>query len=40
MFDISGRSHGFWGHLRISMAAGAGLLLSIAACYFVWHWED
>jgi CHASE1-domain containing sensor protein len=40
MSDISGRLHELWGDWRISMAAGAGLLLSIAACYFVWHWED
>jgi diguanylate cyclase (GGDEF)-like protein len=40
MSDISGRSRRFWGYLRISVAAGAALLLSIAACYFVWHWED
>jgi CHASE1-domain containing sensor protein len=40
MSDISGRSHGFWGYLRISVVAGVGLLLSIAACYFVWQWED
>jgi CHASE1-domain containing sensor protein len=38
--DITRRSHRFWDNLRISTAAGIGLLLSLAACYSVWRWED
>jgi diguanylate cyclase len=40
MSDTSRRSHGYWDRLRLSTAAGIGLLLSITACYLVWHWED
>jgi diguanylate cyclase (GGDEF)-like protein len=40
MSDITRRSHRFWDNLRISTAAGIGLLLSLAAGYSVWRWED
>jgi CHASE1-domain containing sensor protein len=40
MADTGGTSHGNRDNLPIYVTAGLGLLLSLAACYLVWHWED